>query len=178
MLLIQLTGLSGSGKTTVAAMTKQLLQRDEIEVTIVDGDEYRKTLCADLGFSREDRCENIRRLGKVANSFCGKAQVVIIAAISPYRQPREELTRLYGARTVFIHCPLPVLVERDTKGLYRRALQSAGTPGRITNLTGVNDPYEAPEHPDLLVDTSRLSPQDAAQQLAGFVKLHLTVLQP
>lgn len=176
MLLIQLTGLSGAGKTTLAAMVEQQLKQEGIRVAIVDGDEYRKTLCADLGFSKEDRCENIRRLGEVANELQRKGNVVIIAAINPYRQAREALAALYGAKTVFIDCPLPVLIERDTKGLYSRALQPAGSKGHINNLTGVNDIYETPVLPDLRLDTSVLSKEEAATQMVLFVKQQLYVL--
>jgi adenylylsulfate kinase len=173
MLLIQLTGLSGAGKTTLAGMVKQLLQEEHIPVAVIDGDEYRKTLCADLGFSREDRCENIRRLGKAASIFCRQGAVAIIAAINPYQQSREELATLYQARTVYIHCPLPVLIERDTKGLYRRALLEKENPDSISNLTGVNDPYEIPECPDLMLDTSVLSLKEAADRFIAFIRENL-----
>lgn len=173
MLLIQLTGLSGAGKTTLAGMVKLRLMEECIPVAIIDGDEYRKTLCADLGFSRTDRCENIRRLGKVAGFICEEGTVAIVAAINPYREAREELTALYKARTVYIHCPLQVLIERDTKGLYKRALLEEGNPNRINNLTGVNDPYEFPEYPDLTLDTSLLSPEEAADRFVAFVKQSL-----
>lgn len=177
MLLIQLTGLSGSGKTTLAAMVKRRLELEGTAVSIVDGDEYRKTLCADLGFSKEDRCENIRRLGEVAIGLVRKGSVVIIAAINPYRQAREALVALYGAKTVFIDCPLPVLIARDTKGLYGRALQPAGSDGYINNLTGVNDVYEAPFSPDLRIDTSVLTPGEATGRIVLFVKQQLNDLR-
>lgn len=178
MLLIQMTGLSGAGKSTLANRVKQLLQQEGIEVSVVDGDEYRKTLCADLGFSKEDRCENIRRLGRVADSLCRKGAVAIIAAINPYQQVREELTNRYNARTVFIQCPIPVLIERDTKGLYKRALQAQNIPGSISNLTGINDTYEAPSAPDLMLDTSQLTAHTAAEQLTAFIKQQLLLRHP
>lgn len=178
MLLIQMTGLSGAGKSTLATAAKLQLQREAIEVKVIDGDEYRKTLCADLGFSKEDRCENIRRLGKVAAAFCRDGAVAIIAAINPYRQVRNELIKMYGAKTVFIHCPLPVLIQRDTKGLYKRALQEKNSPGSIANLTGVNDIYEVPDNPDLLLNTAELTTIQAADMLTAFVKQQLLILHP
>jgi adenylylsulfate kinase len=176
MLLIQMTGLSGAGKSTLATAAKLQLQREAIDVKVIDGDEYRKTICADLGFSKEDRCENIRRLGKAAAAFCREGSVAIIAAINPYQQIREELIKMYDAKTVFIHCPLPVLIERDTKGLYKRALQEKNSPGSIANLTGVNDTYEAPAYPDLLLNTAILTTAQAADQLTEFVKQQLLIL--
>ncbi|RXK85964.1 adenylyl-sulfate kinase [Filimonas effusa] len=173
MLLIQLTGLSGAGKSTIANMVKTRLLDEGIPTIIIDGDEYRKTICADLGFSRADRCENIRRLGKVASSYCQQGMVAIIAAINPYQEARDELASLYKAKTVFIHCPLRVLIERDTKGLYRRALLDASHPEYITNLTGVNDPYEDPSHADLILNTSLSSPEEATAFFLDFIKKHL-----
>lgn len=178
MLLIQMTGLSGAGKSTLANLVKQQLQPEGIEVRILDGDEYRKTLCADLGFSKEDRCENIRRLGKAAAAFCRQGAVAIIAAINPYEQVRNELALMHDAKTVFIHCPLPVLIKRDTKGLYKRALQEKGSPGSLTNLTGVNDTYETPARPNLTLNTAMLTTAEAADALTAFIKQQLLVLQP
>jgi adenylylsulfate kinase len=122
MLIIQLTGLSGSGKTTLSDHVKQKLEDRGLRVEIIDGDTYRKTLCSDLGFSKEDRSENIRRLGKAAYSFTGHRDVVIVAAINPFEQVRNELKLNYGIKTVWINCDIDVLIKRDTKGLYKRAL--------------------------------------------------------
>lgn len=173
MVFIQLTGLSGAGKTTLAGMAKQLLEGEQIPVAVIDGDVYRRSLCADLGFSREDRCENIRRLGKVGADFCREGAVVIIAAINPYQEARDELKALYEAKTVYIDCPLPVLIERDTKGLYRRALLEKENPDYIGNLTGVNDPYDIPVAPDLYVNTAELPIEEAAHTLVAFIRMHL-----
>jgi adenylylsulfate kinase len=103
-MIIQLTGLSGAGKTTIALLTKQLLESDGMKVTVIDGDEYRKTLCKDLGFSKEDRHENMRRLGRLAFSFATQGEIVIIAAINPYESVRQELKENYGAYTTWIDC--------------------------------------------------------------------------
>src|SRR5439155_23541254 len=113
--------LSGAGKTTLARSVKTSLEKEGLPVEIIDGDNYRKTICKDLGFSREDRMENIRRLGSLADSFVQQQRIAIIAAINPYEEVRRELEQKYGARTVWIYCPLKVLIERDTKGLYKRA---------------------------------------------------------
>lgn len=172
-IMVQLTGLSGAGKTTLAEGASQLLQAEGIITEIVDGDVYRKTICRDLGFSREDRIENIRRLGACAHNLLAHAQVVIIAAINPYEGARKELEQLYQARTVWVHCPLDILRQRDTKGLYKRALLPDGHPEKLKNLTGVNDLYEPPVDPHLVVQTHHTTPQDAVDQLTQFLRLQL-----
>src|SRR5688572_17276822 len=139
VMIIQLTGLSGAGKTTLVEGVKSLLEKQSLNAVIIDGDAYRKTLCKDLGFSKEDRMENVRRLGKAAWSFKDQADIIMIAAINPFEAIRNELTNKYGAKTVWIKCDLPVLIKRDTKGLYRRALLHDDHRDKIFNLTGVND---------------------------------------
>ena len=169
MLLIQLTGLSGAGKSTLALLVKEQLLSQNIPTVIIDGDVYRKTICADLGFSKQDRCENIRRLGAVAKDFSDKGFVAIIAAINPYEEARSELVMRYNAKTVFIDCPLYVLSERDTKGLYKKAALPDNHPDKVSNLTGVNDPYEKPVHADLTLNTSELLPDEACNRLTDFI---------
>lgn len=168
-MIIQLTGLSGAGKTTLAEGVKYLLEKNALKVTIIDGDVYRKTLCKDLGFSKEDRMENIRRLGTVAFSFKDQADIIMIAAINPYEEIRNELKEKYGTRTVWIKCNIPVLIERDTKGLYKRALLHDDHPDRLLNLTGVNDTYETPVSPDLVIDTSTATPAQCIRQFYEFL---------
>jgi adenylylsulfate kinase len=153
MPIIQLTGLSGSGKTTLSLYVKQKSEVQNLRVEIIDGDVYRKTLCSDLGFSKEDRCENIRRLGKAAHALSKKFDVVIIAAINPYEQIRKELKTTYDVKTVWINCDIDVLIKRDTKGLYQRALLSADHPDKLNNLTGVNDGYDVPIDYDMVINT-------------------------
>src|SRR4051812_47337537 len=153
MLIIQLTGLSGSGKTTLSQYVKQMLGDKNLSVEIIDGDTYRKTLCADLGFSRADRCENIRRLGQAAFAFTGNRDVAIIAAINPFEEARNELKEKYGVKTVWINCAIDVLIERDTKGLYKRALLPENHPDKLNNLTGANDDYDLPLACDLIINT-------------------------
>ncbi|OQP45725.1 adenylyl-sulfate kinase [Niastella populi] len=169
--IIQLTGLSGAGKTTLAQGVKHLLEKDALKVVIIDGDVYRKTLCKDLGFSKEDRMENIRRLGAAAFSFKDQADIIMIAAINPFEETRNELKEKYDTRTVWVKCNMPVLIERDTKGLYKRALLHDKHPDKLFNLTGINDIYEIPVSPDLVIDTSTATPGQCIRQLYEFLIL-------
>ena len=148
---------------------KSLLEKHALKTEIIDGDAYRKTLCKDLGFSKEDRMENIRRLGMAAHSFKDQADIVMIAAINPFEAIRHELTKKYGAKTVWIKCDIPVLIERDTKGLYKRALLHDDHPDKMFNLTGVNDTYEIPAEPDLVIDTSRETAAQSVQKFYDFL---------
>jgi adenylylsulfate kinase len=170
MLFIQLTGLSGSGKTTIANGVKIILEDKGFHVEVIDGDVYRKKLCSDLGFSKEDRNENIRRLGFVSNRFAVNGVISILAAINPYEEIRKELS-LYGThvKTVWIHCDLDTLIRRDTKQLYKRAFLSDDHPEKIKNLSGINDPYETPLNPDLVVNTGIESEEESINLLAEFI---------
>ncbi|MDP4261972.1 MAG: adenylyl-sulfate kinase [Bacteroidota bacterium] len=172
-MIIQLTGLSGSGKTTLAGLVKQLLENDNRQVEVIDGDIYRKTLCKDLGFSREDRCENIRRLGAVAHSFVCMGKIAIIAAINPFEFVRLELKEKYLARTAWIKCDIGILSKRDTKGLYKRSLLPDDHPDKIFNLTGINDIYETPFSPDLVIDTGNETVGQSTQKLYQFIIQHI-----
>src|SRR3954471_9164193 len=121
-MIIQFCGLSGSGKTTLAEKVKHLLQEKNIRVEIIDGDEYRKVLCSDLGFSKQDRNTNIRRLAFVAGKLSAHNIVAIICAINPYEEIRKEIAATYkNVHTVFINCSMDELISRDTKGLYKKA---------------------------------------------------------
>jgi adenylylsulfate kinase len=168
-MMIQLTGLSGAGKTTIAALAKPLLEKQGLQITVIDGDEYRKTLCKDLGFSKEDRHENIRRLGKLAFSFIQQGHIVMIAAINPYETIRHELKEKYSALTVWINCDIDELIKRDTKGLYKRALLPDNDPAKVFNLTGVNDIYESPGAADLILNTDKETPVQSAEKLCQFI---------
>ena len=141
-MIFQFTGLSGSGKTTLANLLRELLERDGYSVTILDGDEIRKRLSADLGFSKADRIEHVLRMGKAA--YDATAQIVIISAINPYQYARELLRNQYDTRLIWIDCTLGMLNARDTKGLYYRASLPDSHPEKLNNLTGVNDPFEIP----------------------------------
>ena len=168
-MIIQFTGLSGAGKTSIAEKLKQLLESKGIATEVIDGDKYRQTICKGLGFSKEDRCENIRRLGKVAQSFSQQGVVAIISAINPYEEVRKELKNSYNAKTIWIDCDLDILVERDTKGLYKRALLPDGHPDKIYNLTGINDAYEAPTDADLVINSGAESLEESVEKVFGYV---------
>ena len=170
MLLVQFTGLSGVGKSTLANGVKKLLNEKGYRIEIIDGDIYRKILCPDLGFSKEDRNENIRRLGFVANLLATNGVIAILAAINPYEKIRKDITS-YGShvKTVWINCDLETLVRRDTKKLYRRAMLSNGHPDKINNLTGINDPYEPPENADLIINTNIESEENSIKVLFNYM---------
>jgi adenylylsulfate kinase len=163
-----LTGLSGAGKSTLAAAVGGELRRRGLAVEILDGDEVRQHLSKGLGFSREDRDTNIRRIGYVAKLLSRNGVAVIAAAISPYRAVREEVRREIGRFVeVYVRASLAACIRRDTKGLYRRALA-----GEIAQFTGVSDPYEEPLAPELVVDTERESvAESAARVLARLAEL-------
>lgn len=149
--VVWLTGLSGAGKSTVADALLERFHQNGMSVELLDGDVVRTHLSKGLGFSKEDRDENVRRIGFVAGLLAKHGVGVVVAAISPYRAVREELkAQIPGFIEVYMQAPLEVLAERDVKGLYRRAMA-----GEIPNFTGVSDPYEPPEQPDVTVDSSR-----------------------
>lgn len=154
-----MTGLSGSGKSTVANMLAKRLRAVGARVEILDGDVVRTNLSKGLGFSKEDRDTNIRRIGFVCNLLSRNGVFAIAAAISPYRAIRNEVRAAAGDFVeVFADCPLDTLVERDAKGLYKKALA-----GEIKNFTGVSDPYEPPESPEVRVDSSRQTAEESTE---------------
>ncbi|MFB2120917.1 adenylyl-sulfate kinase [Parapedobacter sp. 2B3] len=165
--IVQFTGLSGVGKTTLAALASEKLIALGYKVVVLDGDDLRKTLSADLGFSKADRLEHLRRLAHLANET--DADVVLLAVINPYRATRAYFSENCGARLVWLRCALDVLRQRDTKGLYARAALPAGHPDRLANLTGVNDPYEEPIDADLVIDTGTDALENSAAQLASYL---------
>lgn len=169
MPLFQMTGLSGSGKSSIANLLKERLLAMNLKVEIMDGDEFRKTLCSDLGFSKEDRIENIKRLGFVANLLSRNEIITIIAAINPYNVARNNLKALYGAKLIYVKCDVETLRQRDTKGLYERAFLPENHPDKIHNLTGVNDTFEIPQNPDLVIDTSEETLEDSGEKVFSFI---------
>jgi adenylylsulfate kinase len=175
MLLIQMTGLSGAGKTTIAEYARHELQRLGFEVEVIDGDVFRKTLCRDLGFSRADRIENIRRLGRAALERVEKNSITIISAINPYEEGRLQIAT---GKIVWVDCPLDILQSRDTKGLYARAALPEGHPDKIYNLTGVNDPFDIPVHYDLRIDTGVEDAAVSGRKLSSFILDHVRTLAP
>src|SRR5687767_8866092 len=152
--ILWFTGLSGAGKSTLSVPVAERLRKAGLRVEVLDGDEVRTHLSKGLGFSKEDRDTNIRRIGFVAELLAKNGVVAITAAISPYKdvrkEVREKVTR-HGAGfcEVYVHCPIDVLADRDVKGLYKKALA-----GEIKNFTGVSDPYEPPDAPEVTVDSS------------------------
>lgn len=162
---IWFTGLSGAGKTTLAQALEPELRARGIKVELLDGDEIRTNLSKGLGFSKEDRDTNIRRIGYVSRLLARNGVGVISAAISPYREVRDEVRRSVEVEgvpfiEVYLKCPIDVLAERDVKGLYRKALA-----GEITEFTGVSDPYEAPEEPEIVLDTDHESVTESARKI-------------
>ena len=148
------TGLSGAGKSTLSREVAAVLEDRGRRVERLDGDEIRQHLSRGLGFSRDDRNENVRRIGFVARLLSRNGAVAIAAAISPYRELRDEVRHAHEAPFVeiFVECPLETLVKRDPKGLYAKALQ-----GELPNFSGVSDPYEPPFAPEITVHTDRES---------------------
>ncbi len=155
------TGLSGAGKSTLANLAAEELRKRSHRVEVLDGDEVRASLSKGLGFSKEDRDINIRRIGYVSQLLARNGVIAISAAISPYRNIRDEVRRQHRLFfEVYVKCPLKTLVERDVKGLYRKALN-----GDISNFTGVSDPYEAPLNPELVVETGCESREESVAKL-------------
>ncbi|MBI2896110.1 MAG: adenylyl-sulfate kinase [Deltaproteobacteria bacterium] len=155
------TGLSGAGKSTLTQMIAPELRARGLKVEVLDGDEVRTNLSKGLGFSKEDRDTNIRRIGWVAHLLTRNGVAVITAAISPYRAIRDENRKLIGRFVeVYAKCSLDALVARDVKGLYRKALA-----GEIKEFTGVSDPYEEPLSPEVLVESDRETPRESADKI-------------
>ncbi|MDG7011232.1 MAG: adenylyl-sulfate kinase [Nitrososphaerota archaeon] len=161
---VWMTGLPASGKSTLAKLLEGSLRSDLGRYAeVLDGDEVRKGLSRDLGLSREDREEHARRVSYVAKVLARNGVVAIVALISPYRRSRAEARETVGAERfveVYVRAPLSVCERRDPKGLYAKASR-----GEIDNMTGVQHPYEEPEHPDLVVDTSASTPEESLGEL-------------
>jgi adenylylsulfate kinase len=169
-LFIQMTGMSGAGKTTIARLTSERLRAAGIHVEVIDGDEYRAGLCNDLGFSKKDRNTNIRRLGFVSKVLARNNVVSIVSAINPYEEVRKELQLMTdNVKTVYIKCDLKTLKKRDTKGLYRKALLPDGHSEKIYNFTGISDPFEEPPDPDLVIETNKEDIMKSARRFEKFV---------
>jgi len=164
------TGLSGSGKSTVADLVAEKLRKEDYRIERLDGDEVRQHLTRDLGFSKEDREENIRRISFVAKLLTRNGVIVITSFISPYVKIRQEAREVIGPDRfveVYVKCPLDVCKKRDVKGLYGKALK-----GEIDDFTGVSHPYEEPPNPEITVETDSEEPEESAGRvLAALAEL-------
>lgn len=165
--MLWFTGLSGSGKSTVAIALERELQKRGLLCRILDGDNIRSGINKGLGFTAEDRRENIRRIAEVAKLFVDTGIITIAAFISPSNELRRMASDIIGAedfKEVYISTPLEVCEARDVKGLYAKARR-----GEIKNFTGISAPFEAPEHPALSIDTSKVSLEDGVKQILAFL---------
>jgi adenylyl-sulfate kinase len=155
------TGLSGAGKSTLSQLVAQRLRECGAEVELLDGDVVRTRLSKGLGFSKEDRDENIRRIGFVCELLSRHGTIAIAAAISPYRALRDEVrASIENFVEVYVECPIDVLADRDVKGLYKKALA-----GEIANFTGITDPYEAPLTPEVTVNSSTETAEESLDRI-------------
>lgn len=169
-MILLFCGLSGAGKSTLAHSVQNRLRQCAVPVEVIDGDPYRARLFSDLGYSRADRSENLRRLGFIADKFAAHGIVTIISAISPYDDVRQELVASYAdVKIVFVDCALAELQRRDTKGLYRRAALPDDAPDKLPCLSGVNDPFERPAEPDLYLNTRDSSIDDCTARICAYV---------
>jgi adenylylsulfate kinase len=160
-LTVWFTGLSSSGKTTLSRAVCDLLAESGQRAEILDGDAIRRELCKELGFSKQDRDENIRRIGFVADLLARNGVMVLVSAISPYREIRQEVRNRIGRFIeVYVNAPLAVCEQRDAKGLYRRARA-----GELKCFTGIDDPYEPPLHPEVVCRTDIESVEESAQKV-------------
>lgn len=167
-LFIQMTGMSGAGKTTISREVAKKLRAQGYKVELIDGDEYRRNVTKDLGYSRDDRMENIRRLGFIGKVLSRNSVIAILAAINPYEEARQDLAGT-GAKTVYIECGLEELKRRDPKGLYELALLPDDHPDKLENFTGISDPYQEPSNPDLVIDTENETIQESVDKLYKFI---------
>ena len=158
-----LTGMSGAGKSTISDQLMARFRAGGAKVELLDGDIVRTNLSQGLGFSREDRDTNIRRIGFVADLLSRNGVIVVVAAISPYRATRDEVrSKIGNFLEVFVDCPVEVLAQRDVKGLYKKALA-----GEVANFTGISDPYEAPLAPDVTVRSDRETLDESVGKVWG-----------
>ncbi len=167
-ILIWLTGLSGSGKSTLALAVEELLHKQGRRTHILDGDNIRHGLCSDLGFSDQDRQENIRRIGETAKLLVDAGVIVLAAFISPFKKDRQRVRNLLqpgDCVELYCKCSLEVCEERDVKGLYKRARA-----GEIRHFTGISSPYEPPVDAELVINTDSDTIQEAAQKVMDYIE--------
>lgn len=167
--ILWFTGLSGAGKSTIANLVESRLHALGQHTYLLDGDNVRLGLNKDLGFSDADRAENIRRVAEVAGLMVDAGLTTIVAFISPFRRERAVARTLVGAGEfveIFVDTPIEVAEARDPKGLYKLARR-----GELKDFTGIDSPYEPPENPEIRIDTTVLSAEEAAEQIIGFLKI-------
>ncbi|MGD8926872.1 MAG: adenylyl-sulfate kinase [Thioalkalispiraceae bacterium] len=166
--VIWFTGLSGSGKSTLAHALEKELYSLGCQTYVFDGDNVRHGLCSDLGFSEQDRSENLRRIGEMCKLFFDAGVIAITAFISPYQRDREFIRNLIGPEhflEIFNDCSLDKCIERDVKGLYKKAIA-----GEIKNYTGISAPYESPANADLILKTDQDSIDECVKKIIGYLK--------
>ncbi len=171
--VIWLTGLSGSGKSTIANYLEQRLFRHNILTYILDGDNIRLGLNNDLGFEEKDRKENIRRVGEVSKLMADSGIIVLSALISPFKKDRNSVRNLFGENEfieIFVRCPLEVCRQRDVKGLYNKVSK-----GELENFTGIDSIYEEPEEPEIIVDTDKSTVEECVDKIYDFIKDKLRI---
>lgn len=172
--LLWFTGLSGSGKSTIANLVEQELHKNGVKTFVLDGDNVRKGINRDLTFSPEDRKENIRRIAEIANLMIDAGIVVLAAFVSPYKKDRESIRSIVkdvNFVEIFINTSIEECERRDTKGLYKKARA-----GEIKNMTGISAPYEAPENPDIEIKTQEESVESAVQKIIEKIKVKLKII--
>jgi adenylylsulfate kinase len=165
--VVWFTGLSGSGKSTLGHAVEEALHQLGCRTFVFDGDNVRHGLCSDLSFSIEDRTENIRRIGEMTKLFAEAGVIALTAFISPLRADRDRVRKLVGDDfiEVYVKCPLSVCEGRDVKGMYAKARQ-----GLIKEFTGISSPYEEPEHPELVVDTSMVGLDESVRLVVDLLR--------
>ena len=169
---VWMTGLSASGKSTIAVILEQMLLHQKKHAYRLDGDNVRMGLNKNLGFSAEDRAENIRRIGEVAKLFTDAGVIAITSFISPYKKDRDAVRASMKPGEfieVYINVSLDAAEKRDPKGLYKKA-RAALAAGKGMNFTGIDDPYEAPEKPEMVIDTEKMKPAEAAEKILAHLE--------
>ncbi|WP_091013163.1 MULTISPECIES: adenylyl-sulfate kinase [Paenibacillus] len=168
--VLWLTGLSGSGKSTISVALEKVLHDRGMRTYVLDGDNLRHGLNVNLGFKPEDRKENIRRVGEVSKLFVDAGLIVLAAFISPYTEDRENVRSLFEPGEfveIFVKCPVEECIKRDTKGLYEKAIK-----GEIINFTGISAPYEEPINPELIVETDKQSFHDCVNIVVDYLLIN------